>query len=966
MKRARGLRPSSGAREGLVIAVGCMLALGACTGCDDPPALASLAPLLATDVDLVDFGAVWVGDRAERTIWLSNPGTAPLTMGPVVVEGSPGFAVSPVPDRLAPEQTFPLSLVFAPPGEGASSAHLVLRADDGEEPRRIPLTALGLEPTACVDDNPCRSVAFDFDLGACVPSFVDGPCDDENACTADDRCAEGECRGAAVACPDPGGCVLAACSATAGCLAEPLDDLCPDDDNPCTVARCQDDGSCAALVLDDYTPCTAGLDCAGGIGVCLAGACELLPTDGWPCSDGDLCTTGDTCAEGLCAPGAATSQPPALLGALPLFVVDARTRAVGPHWLTPSALGTAIWESAPGGEILLRSVVAGVRCAGRPLALPDDLVVCATDEDDPSVAVIDLALGEAVLSPLPELPPPMVGPVDPQLFLHDGALFLILSTGFGTFLLRAEDPAAPVFVAALNLPGYHLARQGGHWLALWPHGSTGADGPEDGPGVTLYDLDSFPPEVWGLPIYPGLIIDRIDDERLLGRAGSSPAVVELAALETIPSAAGGWARGTPVLVDGFAAGAFDFLEGAVLGLNATMDAVVAMPVRPGVPVPAPLPVEDARRFREVGARRWEIAPGRFVRWGVAGLAEEVRAGPLAPAWVVDDDDGVRLVHAHVALTTVTDLALPGEMGVGFGESRRTGAAATFASLLFGRRGGGYTLTGGVYEPEPLLSVSRVVGGEVSPLGTTSAIGYAPFGVAGDLVAVSTAGEIVARRWDEGAQALVDLPPLPIGPPEPVAGSEEWVASPLVFDAGRPAVARVRWAQRGVEPPAFDADAGTELRSAIEVSMLDLAAAPAVRTATVEPDAGWFNFRVDATAHEGQVVVMLRGQRGTWPDDVGWAGRLFLLTAEGDGLSLAEVPFAPSFPSPTTIFQLVSVTDAAVHLLVDRRLLRFDREGLEEVALVVDLPEDPTSVLVQPGAVFAAGPTTLSVVRPACP
>ena len=186
--------------------------------------------------------------------------------------------------------------------------------------------------------------------GTCVERPVaDGaPCDDGDACTADDRCAEGACGGAAVRCEDDGSpCTLAVCDPDEGCVAVAVTGLACDDGDACTEsdrcvrskcigepARCDDGDPCTAdrcdpLVgcvseglpgapCDDGDPCTAGDACAeaGCVGVPLdcddgdpctrdacdpaTGACASAPATGPPCDDGSACTTGDHCESGRC------------------------------------------------------------------------------------------------------------------------------------------------------------------------------------------------------------------------------------------------------------------------------------------------------------------------------------------------------------------------------------------------------------------------------------------------------------------------------------------------------------------------------------------------------------------------------------------------------------------------------------------------------------------------------------------
>ncbi len=152
-------------------------------------------------------------------------------------------------------------------------------------------------------DGPCVVGACDPATGRCVavPAGDGAPCDDGLRCTADDRCAEGGCVGAPVDCRRlDGPCATGACDpATGACVARPLpDDTACDDGQACTDGDACRDGACRGDGLD-----CGGLNDACVVGVCdpAAGDCRAEPlADGSPCDPGDLCTVGATCERGAC------------------------------------------------------------------------------------------------------------------------------------------------------------------------------------------------------------------------------------------------------------------------------------------------------------------------------------------------------------------------------------------------------------------------------------------------------------------------------------------------------------------------------------------------------------------------------------------------------------------------------------------------------------------------------------------
>ncbi len=129
-------------------------------------------------------------------------------------------------------------------------------------------------------DPPCQRNACDPATGGCARTALPDrtQCDDSNACTTLDLCAQGACIGEMPAdCSDGNPCTADACSVTQGCVHV-------NHSEPCTQARCQDG------LLYPGTNCTDG-------------ACPVqVPV---ACTDDDACTVGDTCIDAACRSGPA-------------------------------------------------------------------------------------------------------------------------------------------------------------------------------------------------------------------------------------------------------------------------------------------------------------------------------------------------------------------------------------------------------------------------------------------------------------------------------------------------------------------------------------------------------------------------------------------------------------------------------------------------------------------------------------
>ena len=238
------------------------------------------------------------------------------------------------------------------PGDGCLHMDNTSVCNDGDVCTANDVCAEGLcvpgTPLDCADSNLCTDDFCDPAVG-CVHSSAEGGCDDGNACTADDYCANGICLpGVGVKCDDDNPCTHDSCSIVTGCSYMVHAGVCDDgdpctlgdscvnglcvpglqlnceDNNPCTADACTGAGQCEHISLagacDDGNACTEGEQCLGGacIGglalqcddanVCTTDSCD--PAGGCvhslntaPCSDGDPCTFNDSCAAGICFPG---------------------------------------------------------------------------------------------------------------------------------------------------------------------------------------------------------------------------------------------------------------------------------------------------------------------------------------------------------------------------------------------------------------------------------------------------------------------------------------------------------------------------------------------------------------------------------------------------------------------------------------------------------------------------------------
>jgi len=152
-------------------------------------------------------------------------------------------------------------------------------------------------PKNCDDQNVCTDDSCDPLTGLCVHSENSGPCDDGDPCTANDTCTNFGCAGTPVVCDDQNPCTDDFCDrVSGGCVFVPNQSPC-DDGNACTLNDVCTAGECRGTQknCDDVNSCTAD-SCDPSTGACI----HVPANDGNKCSDGNLCTLNDICQQGKC------------------------------------------------------------------------------------------------------------------------------------------------------------------------------------------------------------------------------------------------------------------------------------------------------------------------------------------------------------------------------------------------------------------------------------------------------------------------------------------------------------------------------------------------------------------------------------------------------------------------------------------------------------------------------------------
>jgi hypothetical protein len=148
----------------------------------------------------------------------------------------------------------------------------------------------------CVEDgqslpeNPCLVCAASSPTEGTFAE-TGAACEDDNVCTEDDFCDNGDCLpGSPPTCADGIQCTADSCDPAQGCIHEPNHELC-DDNNPCTADQCDvgaSEGEGCLSVADDSLTCADKNVCTTN-DHCLDGDCVSDP-DSIDCDDSNMCT----------------------------------------------------------------------------------------------------------------------------------------------------------------------------------------------------------------------------------------------------------------------------------------------------------------------------------------------------------------------------------------------------------------------------------------------------------------------------------------------------------------------------------------------------------------------------------------------------------------------------------------------------------------------------------------------------
>ena len=196
-----------------------------------------------------------------------------------------------------------LSCVYPPANEGGPCDD----ADSCTLDDRCGINGTCVGRSVCDDENPCTD---DYAAGAsCAcshePTHSGTLCSDGDACTAGEACdgngTPSSCSGGTlVNCDDANPCTTDTCNTATGCVHTNNTNAC-NDGNACTQIDVCANGACTGsnpVICGALDQCHTIGSCNPGTGACS----NPIQPNGTVCNDASVCTTGETCQSGSCTP----------------------------------------------------------------------------------------------------------------------------------------------------------------------------------------------------------------------------------------------------------------------------------------------------------------------------------------------------------------------------------------------------------------------------------------------------------------------------------------------------------------------------------------------------------------------------------------------------------------------------------------------------------------------------------------
>ncbi len=147
----------------------------------------------------------------------------------------------------------------------------------------------------CDDSNPCTNDVCGS--SGCEHTVNSNPCDDGDACTAQDVCFNGTCSGSPIGCFDGNECTTDSCDSATGCVFSNRTGSCTGS-NACLTGDMCSNGVC--VEGNQALDCNDGNSCTNDSCNTSSGCVNAARANGSSCNDNNPCTLGDMCQSGSC------------------------------------------------------------------------------------------------------------------------------------------------------------------------------------------------------------------------------------------------------------------------------------------------------------------------------------------------------------------------------------------------------------------------------------------------------------------------------------------------------------------------------------------------------------------------------------------------------------------------------------------------------------------------------------------
>ena len=177
------------------VVAACMCLLGCPQKKQTPPP----EPKLVTTGGAITMPDVVQGEEAKTHRFLvRNLGQGDMELRSIELEGD-AFHMQVSPALPTTLKAYKFATVLVSYGEhvreGVHTGELVIDTNAQDTPLRVPVKGKVLSPLVCESTNPCLDSRYDPNTKRCVTELLEGSCDDDNACTTDDKCITGMCMG---------------------------------------------------------------------------------------------------------------------------------------------------------------------------------------------------------------------------------------------------------------------------------------------------------------------------------------------------------------------------------------------------------------------------------------------------------------------------------------------------------------------------------------------------------------------------------------------------------------------------------------------------------------------------------------------------------------------------------------------------------------------------------------------------